>query len=142
MTLPEEETRVFFFFFIKFSHLPAILYYQPIHLTIFTVEILPPAMPDGKDDEIGFAAYVGDFDVLLDTVHDERPSRLPQINDNDDNDNDNDAMMGMGTTLRLLRQRHQCERYVSSMTQAQRIINAEGVLFGPGKVKNHVKELV
>ena len=102
------------------------------------VEILPPALPDGDDNEIGFASYVGEFDALLDTVHDERPSRLPQIDNNDDSD----AMMAMGTTLRLLRQRHNCERYVSSMTQAQRIINSEGVLFGPGKVKNHVKELV
>jgi hypothetical protein len=99
------------------------------------VQILPPAV---GDDEIGFASFVGDFDTLLDTAEDERPSRLPIGRSDED---ENDTMLGMGTTLRLLKQRHNCERYVSSMTQAQSIISKEGVFFGPGKVKNHFQEV-
>jgi hypothetical protein len=112
-----------------------------IHTYILTsqmqVEILPPAV---GDDAIGFASFIGDFDTLLDTAEDERPSRLPMTGRSDDDD-ENDTMLGMGTTLRLLKQQHKCERYVSSMTEAQSIISKEGVFFGPSKVKNHFQEV-
>lgn len=103
------------------------------------VQVLPPAV---GDDEIGFASFVGEFDSLLDTAEDERPSKgFIQEDEDDDNDN-NDNMLGRGTTLRLLKQKHNCDRYVSSMTKAQSIVNKEGVFFGPGKVKNHLKDIL
>ncbi|CAB9520557.1 expressed unknown protein [Seminavis robusta] len=98
------------------------------------VEVLPPVV---GDDEIGFASFIGDFDSLLDTADDERPSRMPVGYDS----GNDDAMAAMGTTLRLLKQRHNCERYISSMTKAQSIVNKEGVLFGPGKVKKHFQQV-
>lgn len=98
------------------------------------VEILPPAV---GEEEVGFATHIGEFDSLLDTADDERPNKRFAVNDDDEED----PAMSRGTTLRLLQQRHKCDRYVSSMTKAQDIVNREGVLWGPGKVKNHVKEI-
>lgn len=106
------------------------------------VEVMSPAI---GDDDLGFASFVGKFESLLDTAQNERPSRRPFIatdddEDNDDDDDDNTSMHG-NMVLRLLKERHSCERYISSMTQAQKIVNSEGVFFGPGKVKQHFQDL-
>ena len=44
-------------------------------------------------------------------------------------------------TLDLLRRRHGCDRYVSTRTESQRLIKAEGVIWGPGKAKKYEAEI-
>jgi len=51
-----------------------------------------------------------EFDALLDTADDERPSQRG-VWTTDELEDDADVMMSAGTTLRLLKQRHKCERY-------------------------------
>lgn len=43
--------------------------------------------------------------------------------------------------LQLLRSRHRCYKYVSTLTQSQQIIKNDGVLFGPGKANAYVKSM-
>lgn len=114
------------------SHVSVVSTNEKLQIRSENVEIIAPAV---GDDEIGFASFVGDFDSLLDTADDERPSRRPMVQDGDED------RMGLGTTLRLLKERHNCESYVSSMTQSQSIVNQGGVFFGPGKVKDHFQEI-
>ena len=95
----------------------------------YRVESLNPAV---GDLQIGFCSHVGQFDSLVDTISDEQGSRAEApIND------------GFETNgvLSLLRSRHKCERYISTMTTSQRIIRDDGVIFGPGKAKDHVKQI-
>jgi thiol-disulfide isomerase/thioredoxin len=95
----------------------------------YRVESLNPAV---GDLQIGFCSHVGQFDSLVDTISDEQGSSAEApIND------------GFETSgvLQLLRSRHKCESYISTMTASQRIIRDDGVLFGPGKAKDHVKQI-
>mmetsp|Transcript_11127 Transcript_11127/g.25771 ORF Transcript_11127/g.25771 Transcript_11127/m.25771 type:complete len:295 (-) Transcript_11127:46-930(-) len=46
-----------------------------------------------------------------------------------------------GGVLTLLKKQHNCHCYISTMTASQRLVCDEGVLFGPGKAKEHLKNL-
>lgn len=95
----------------------------------YRVESLNPAV---GDLQIGFCSHVGQFDSLVDTISDEQGSSAEAPI--------NDGFEGSGV-LSLLRSRHKCESYISTMTTSQRIIRDDGVIFGPGKAKDHVKQI-
>ena len=88
---------------------------------------------EDEDDEVGFATAVGQFDSLIDTISNERKGMVISIDD------DNPGA-GSGV-LQLLRSQHECDKYISTLTQSQQIIKNEGVLFGPGKANAHVKSM-
>jgi len=75
--------------------------------------------------ELGFAAVMDQFDSLLDTLGDEH-----------------DDTPGMkGGVTGLLAQRHGCHTYASTLTESQVIVTDSGLLFGPGKTKEHIAKL-
>ena len=86
--------------------------------------------PEVGDDAVGFASVIGNFDVMVDTLDDEFNGR-----------ESNEDIFLQSTVLRLLSQRHDCSKYISSMCLAQKIIADSGVLFGPGKAKAHVRSV-
>ena len=89
---------------------------------------MQPSVESG-DDEVGFASAVGQFDSLIDTLSNEHRGSI--ITEED--------LAGGSTMLQLLRSRHRCYKYVSTLTQSQQIIKNDGVLFGPGKANTYVK---
>lgn len=95
-----------------------------------TVKVMQPAVESG-DDEVGFARAVGRFDSLIDTISNEQRGLIIT--------EENPA--GGSSMLQLLRSRHQCYKYVSTLTQSQQIIKNDGVLFGPGKANSYVKSI-
>jgi len=88
--------------------------------------------PSVGDMEIGFCSYIGEFDSIVDTVSDEQT--------NVEFDDSVESWRKSGV-LTLLRTRHNCEQYISTMTQSQKIIEENGLLFGPGKVKEHLQRI-
>jgi hypothetical protein len=78
------------------------------------------------DDEVGFCDSLKQFDALLDTLGDEYGD---------------DDILGSGTTIRLLKQRHGCETYISTLNQAQVMIEKKGLIFGPGKAQKHTDSM-
>ncbi|KAL7490228.1 hypothetical protein ACHAW6_016017 [Cyclotella cf. meneghiniana] len=93
------------------------------------VKIMKPAVTnDEDDDEIGFAAAIGRFDSLIDTIANERKGSM--ISDD-----------GGSSVIELLQSKHQCNKYISTLSKSQNIVKKEGVIFGPGKANAHVKSL-
>ena len=91
---------------------------------------MQPAVESG-DDEVGFASAIGEFDSLIDTLSNEQRGMI--ITEEDP--------AGGSTMLQLLRSRHRCYKYVSTLTHSQQIIKNDGVLFGPGKANTYVKSM-
>ena len=83
---------------------------------------MPPAV---GELELGFAAVMEQFDSLLDTLGNEH----------------DDAPGLKGGVTGLLAQRHGCHTYTSSLTESQVIVTDSGLLFGPGKTKEHIAKL-
>jgi len=78
---------------------------------------------DNEEDDssvISVCDYLGEFDAVLDTVGDES---------------------GSSTCLRLLQNRHNCPTYVSTVSQAQRIVEQKGLVFGRGAAQQHVDQV-
>lgn len=94
------------------------------------VKVLPPAVQLG-DSEVEFASHIGQFDSLIDTLSNEQKG----IAITDDNPT------GGSSVLQLLRERHQCDKYISTLTESQQIVKQNGVLFGPGKANAHMKSM-
>lgn len=94
------------------------------------VESLDPAV---GELQIGFCSHVGEFDTLVDTLSDEQASRAETSM--------NDWIIETGGVLSLLKSRHKCDNYISTMTASQRIIRDDGVIFGPGNAKDHVRQV-
>mmetsp|Transcript_1842 Transcript_1842/g.3258 ORF Transcript_1842/g.3258 Transcript_1842/m.3258 type:complete len:574 (+) Transcript_1842:371-2092(+) len=94
------------------------------------VKVLPPAVQLG-DSEVEFASHIGQFDSLIDTLSNEQKG----IVITDDNPS------GGSSVLQLLRERHQCDKYISTLTESQQIVKQDGVLFGPGKANAHAKSM-
>lgn len=90
------------------------------------VKVLKPAV---GEDELGFAAALGQFDSLIDTLANERKGMRVTSEDRS----------GGSSVLQLLRARHSCATYISTLTLAQQMIMNDGVLFGPGKAKAYLK---
>jgi hypothetical protein len=91
------------------------------------VQTLKPAT---GDLQVGFCNAVGTFDILVDTVGNER----------DDADTDFTDSGIRSAVLRYLLQRHQCRSYISTVTQAQTILAKQGVLFGPKQANQHLQQ--
>ena len=69
----------------------------------------------------------------VDTLSDEQASRAETPM--------NDWFDEVGGVVSLVKNRHKCEKYISTMTSSQRIIRDDGVIFGPGKVNDHIRQL-
>eukprot|EP00536_Pseudo-nitzschia_multiseries_P016715 jgi/Psemu1/263824/estExt_Genewise1Plus.C_12080013 len=94
------------------------------------LEILKPAV---GDSELGFASYVGDFDSLVDTIGNERTSFGQDSFEGEGSD-----FMSLGeSTLQMLKSRHKCYNYVSTLTNSQDIVASEGLFGGPGKADGY-----
>jgi len=91
----------------------------------------PSDLDEDTFEEIGFSTVVGQFDSLIDTISNERKGML--ISD--------DNLYGGSSVLQLLQLKHQCNKYISTLTQSQQIVKNEGVLWGPGKANDHVKKM-
>jgi hypothetical protein len=84
-----------------------------------------PAVISGNDnDDIGFTTAIGQFDSLIDTIANERKG------------SDTGS-----SVIQLLQSRHQCHKYISTLSKSQQIVKKDGVIFGPGKANAHVKSL-
>ena len=119
---------------------PSTLRVQPSSSSTINLQVLSPALDrekDGmsensndddddanEDDDdtsvISVCDYLGEFDAVLDTVGDES---------------------GSSTCLRLLQNRHNCPTYVSTVSQAQRIVEQKGLVFGRGAAQQHVDQV-
>ena len=93
-----------------------------------SVQFLQPATEttadenDGKDEPalLGFATVVDQFDVLIDTIGNELSNSVIQEN---------------------LKANHNCHIYLSTISESQRIILQNGLLFGPNQSKEHLQKL-
>ena len=95
------------------------------------VNVMKPYDFNDDYEEIGFSTTIGQFDSLVDTISNERKGMIIS----------QDNPYGGSTLLRLLDLKHQCNKYISTLTQSQQIVKNEGVLFGPGKANAHVKAM-
>jgi len=121
---------------------------------------------DGSEIAIPVCSYIGNFDALIDTLGDELRSgtasgdndatggfynifddseRTDDVDfgDDDDDDDDDDVDSGMSSStsvLRLLRLRHGCRVYLSTVSQSQLLVERHGVLFGPSKAADYASK--
>ena len=95
------------------------------------VNVMKPYDFNDDYEEIGFSEAIGQFDSLVDTISNERKGMIIS----------QDNPYGGSTLLQLLDLKHQCNKYISTLTQSQQIVKNEGVLFGPGKANAHVKTM-
>jgi len=95
------------------------------------VYVMKPSDLNDDYEEVGFSTAVGEFDSLIDTISNERKGMLIT----------EDNPYGGSTVLKLLQSKHQCNKYISTLTQSQQIVKNEGVLWGPGKANDHVKKM-
>ena len=72
---------------------------------------------------------MGQFDSLVDTIGNERLSSGLSFDDDED---DVSILLGE-STLQMLRSRHKCNNYVSTLSHSQNIVVSEGIFGGPGK---------
>jgi thiol-disulfide isomerase/thioredoxin len=79
---------------------------------------------DDDDDSLGFAAVLGKFDAVLDTLGNEQGDGI-----------------GTSTVIEQLAQQHGCHTYISTQCESQQIISNQGLLWGPAKAKDHVNQL-
>uniref|UniRef100_A0A7S3P7H5 Thioredoxin domain-containing protein n=1 Tax=Amphora coffeiformis TaxID=265554 RepID=A0A7S3P7H5_9STRA len=89
------------------------------------VSLKKPSIPESvnvltPNDSDTFAESVGKFEALLDTIGRYGPQSRP---------------------VQLLASRHGCHAYRSARTKAEEIVASEGLLWGPGKVKEYLKSL-
>jgi len=78
------------------------------------VTVLPPAV--GEEEE-AFSSVLGTYDVLVDTLEYESAGMRSQLS-----------------------RRCKCDRYISTLTKSQKVIRDKGVLFGPGKANDYLKD--
>ena len=95
------------------------------------VNVMKPYDFNDDYEEIGFSTAIGQFDSMVDTISNERKGMIISP----------DNPYGGSTLLQLLDLKHQCNKYISTLTQSQQIVKNEGVLFGPGKANAHVKAM-
>ena len=96
-----------------------------------SVNVLEPSVDVGKEDDVGFSDAVGEFDSIIDTIGNEQKG--VSVTET--------GVSGGSTVLQLLRSRHKCDKYMSTLTKAQELIKGNGVFFGPGKANDHIKKM-
>jgi thiol-disulfide isomerase/thioredoxin len=92
---------------------------------------LQPAIDQDVDDDdedvaslLGFSAVLDKFDSLLDTLGNEQ--------------NDVDSMSSTSMVCKRLSEMHDCHVYISTVSESQRLVMQDGLLFGPKKSKEHI----
>ena len=91
----------------------------------------------------GFASVLGSFDSMLDTISDENESHSETLDDDVEESHPTFPLIGRANSvIELLRKRHKCETYISTLTQSQRLIRDDGALFGPNKAKEYESKIV
>jgi hypothetical protein len=91
----------------------------------------------------GFASVLGSFDSMLDTISDENESHSENLDDDVEGSYPAFPLIVRGNSvIELLRTRHKCETYISTLTQSQRLIRDYGALFGPNKAKEYESKIV
>jgi thiol-disulfide isomerase/thioredoxin len=85
---------------------------------------------------------VGQFDSLVDTLGNERSFSL-SIDDPLSNEDDfYDIGLSVGpSVIQLLKTRHNCHKYVSTMTHCQEVVANEGIFSGPGKAEQYCQKV-
>ena len=111
---------------------------------------------DGYDDDEGrqqqgFAAHIGQFDALVDTIGNEQSTMLLSLDVEDgdgrsDDDDDNFFPMAAetsfgGSVLQLLKTRHSCSKYVSTVTHSQTLVVKDGIFSGPRQVDKYCQDV-
>jgi len=99
------------------------------------LEVIKPAVGD-----TGFASYLEEFDCLVDTIGNERSaSGAASLDDHDDDD---EEMISLGeSVLQMLRRRHKCYNYVSTLTYSQDVVASGGLFGGPGKADGNCEKV-
>lgn len=102
------------------------------------IEVISPSA--GSE---GFAAVLGSFDSMLDTISDENETETEKEDESVEESYLAFPLRGKGNSvIELLRMRHKCEAYISTLTKSQRLIRDEGALFGPNKAKDYENKIV
>jgi len=95
------------------------------------VQVLPPAVGSMS---LGFAAAIGEFDTLIDTLGDEMGmGRAMNVVDNN--------YMGGGRFLEQLNELHGCNTYLSTLTRSQQYVLKKGLFFARDPVILYQKEV-
>ncbi|KAG7348402.1 thioredoxin [Nitzschia inconspicua] len=102
------------------------------------IQVITPAI--GSSD-VGFSAHVGQFDSLVDTIGNERSSSLSMDDPIGDNDFYDIGLSFGSSVLQLLRNRHNCQTYVSTFTNCQQVVANEGIFGGPGKAEQYCEKI-
>jgi thiol-disulfide isomerase/thioredoxin len=111
---------------------------KPNLVQIATVQVIKP-MVDSSDT--GFCSHLGQFDSLVDTIGNERSSSL-SVNDAINDEDFNDIGISFGSSvLQLLKTRHNCQKYVSTLTHCQEIVAKQGIFGGPGKTEQYSQKV-
>lgn len=96
------------------------------------LRVIKPAI---GESELGFASHLGEFDSLVDTIGNERTSSVSSSFDDD-------GVMSAGeSTLQMLKSRHKCYNYVSTLTHSQNIVGSEGLFGGPRKAEGYSEKV-
>ena len=95
------------------------------------VQVLPPAVGSMSP---GFAAAIGEFDILIDTLGDEMGmGRAMNVVDNN--------YMEEGQFLKQLNKLHGCNTYLLMLTQLQQYVLKKGLFSARDPVIQYQKEL-
>ena len=102
----------------------------PTTTTAGGIQYLPPSVEskievtdeDDVEDSVllGFATVMDQFDVLIDTIGNELSNSIIREN---------------------LKSNHNCHIYISTISESQRIILQNGLIFGPNQSKDHVQKV-
>jgi thiol-disulfide isomerase/thioredoxin len=89
------------------------------------VQVIKPAV---GDSETAFSSHLGEFDSLVDTIGNEKGD-VGRVS------------LGAESTLQMLKSRHKCHKYVSTLTHSQDIIASEGIFGGPRKADGYSEKI-
>ena len=95
------------------------------YLNQYIVQVIKPAV---GDSDTAFSSHLGEFDSLVDTIGNEK-SDVGRVS------------LGAESTLQMLKNRHKCHKYVSTMTNSQDIIASEGIFGGPRKADGYSEKI-
>mmetsp|Transcript_26918 Transcript_26918/g.30143 ORF Transcript_26918/g.30143 Transcript_26918/m.30143 type:complete len:600 (+) Transcript_26918:118-1917(+) len=101
------------------------------------LQVIKPAI---GDSETGFSSHLGQFDSIVDTIGNERVSSSQYFDDDDGYSAISSTSLGE-STLQMLKSRHQCDKYVSTLTHSQSIIASEGIFGGPRQVDGYIEKI-
>jgi thiol-disulfide isomerase/thioredoxin len=93
--------------------------------------------PTVGSSDTGFASHIGQFDSLVDTIGNERSASLTLDDPLIDEDYDDIGISFGASVLQLLKTRHNCHKYVSTITHCQTLVANEGIFSGPGKTDEY-----